>query len=191
MQLTESGGLAVILAGGQGRRIGGDKARVMLAGRPLWQHVAERLKPQVARLAVNGTGAFGAYPVIADVEPGLGPLGGVLTAMDWAAGQGAAHVLTVAVDTPFLPGGLRARLAASPGPIAMAQTADGLHGTTALWDVGFADNLRTALAEGTRKVTDWTASVGFTPVAFPDQTPPAFFNINTSEDLAQAEAWLA
>jgi molybdopterin-guanine dinucleotide biosynthesis protein A len=191
MQSTEAGVLAVILAGGQGRRIGGDKARVRLAGRPLWAHVVQRLEGQVSRIAINGTGDFGSYPVISDAVPGQGPLGGILTAMDWAAGQGAARVLTVAVDTPFLPADLVARLTAAPGPIAIARTPDGLHGTTALWDVTLADSLRAALAQGTRKVTDWTKAIGVSPVDFPAATPPPFFNINTQDDLAQAEAWLA
>ena len=191
MQSAQQDVVAVILADGQGRRIGGDKARVMLAARPLWRHVAARLQGQVAALAVNGQGDFGDCPVLADAVPGQGPLGGVLAAMDWAARQRAVRVLTVAVDTPFLPDDLVERLAAAPGPIAVARTQDGLHGTTALWDVGLASDLREALADGTRKVTDWAGRVGFTPVDFPNQTPPPFFNINTPDDLARAEAWLA
>lgn len=190
MQSTQCAIPGVVLAGGQGRRIGGDKARVMLRGRMLWEHVAARMRPQVAALAVNGAGEFGDYPVIADAEPGLGPLGGVVTAMDWAAGQGATRVLTVAVDTPFLPADLVARLDGAAGRIVMARTADGLQGTTALWDVTLAGDLRAALAAGTRKVTDWTAEIGYTPVDFADAVPPPFFNINRPDDLAKAEAWL-
>ncbi|WP_224816907.1 molybdenum cofactor guanylyltransferase [Hasllibacter sp. MH4015] len=181
----------VILASGAGRRIGGDKAQVMLAGRPLWRHVADRVAPQVSVLAINGPGVWGDYGHVRDEVPGLGPLGGVLAAMRWGAGQGAERVLTVAVDTPFLPGDLVARLADTDGPVAIARTGDGLHGTTALWDVALAGDLHAALARGTRKVTDWAGHHGIAPVDFPDTTPPAFFNVNTAQDLARAEAWLA
>ncbi len=181
---------AVILAGGHGRRIGGDKAMRMLAGKPLWQHVAHRIEPQVSGLAVNAEAPLGELPVVKDSVPGLGPLGGILAAMLWAQGQGADRVLTLAVDTPFLPDDLVARLAATGG-IAMAETADGLHGTTALWPVHLSADLIQALTQGTRKVTQWAASHPVTRVRFEDAVPPPFFNINTAEDLAKAEAWLA
>ncbi|OAN78915.1 molybdenum cofactor guanylyltransferase [Jannaschia sp. EhC01] len=187
MQLAEHDFPAVILAGGQGRRIGGDKAWVLLGGVPLWRHVLDRVSPQVHGVAVNADAAFEGLPVVADEVPGQGPLGGILAAMVWAHGLGAARLLTVAVDTPFLPLDLVARLDV-PGRIVAAKTADGLHGTTALWDVSLADDLRNALAAGTRKVTDWADGVGVTPVMFEDAG--AFFNVNTAEDLAMAEARL-
>lgn len=188
MEMTARDMPAVILAGGQGRRIGGDKAQVLLAGRPLWQHVRARIAPQVTRLAVNGRGAFEGVEMITDAVPGLGPLGGILAAMNWAERCGAQRVLTVAVDTPFLPLDLLARLAAEDARVVVAETADGVHGTTALWDVALAGALQQALDGGTRKVTDFAAEA--VPVRFPDTTPPAFFNVNTPEDLARAEAWV-
>ncbi len=189
-----SGGAAmsvpgIILAGGVGRRIGGAKAQHILAGRPLWQHVAERIAPQVSTLSLNANDPLGDLPAIPDTVPGLGPLAGILTAMLWAQGQGADRVLTVAVDTPFLPHDLVARLAKGDG-IAMAETADGLHGTTALWPVHLSTDLMQALTDGARKVTEWAAPHGITRIRFDDTTPPPFFNINTPEDLARAEAWL-
>lgn len=180
----------VILAGGAGRRIGGDKPLRMLAGKPLWQHVADRVAPQVSVLAVNAAEPLGLLQAVPDGRPGLGPLGGILAAMLWAQGQGAERVLTVAVDTPFLPHDLVVRLAAADG-IAIAETEDGLHGTTALWPVHLSVDLMQALASGTRKVTEWAASHPVSRVRFEDTTPPSFFNVNTEDDLSQAEKWLA
>ena len=191
MQSSDGGFPGVILAGGQGRRIGGGKARVLLAGRPLWRHVADRLRPQVGAMAVNGPGGFDGLPVIADARAGQGPLAGILAAMDWAAERGAARVLCVPVDTPFLPRDLALRLGPAPGPVAMARSADGVQGAVALWDAGLADALRAALAQGTRKVTDFARAAGLVAVEFPDALPPPFFNVNTPEDLARAEAWLS
>ena len=80
----------VILAGGQGRRMGGqDKALVALAGPPLLAHVIARLEPQVERLALSANGdpaRFARYglPILPDAL-GAGPLAGVLAALRWAA----------------------------------------------------------------------------------------------------------
>lgn len=180
---------AVILAGGAGRRIGGGKPDVLLAGRPLWRHVADRVGPQVAVLAVNGPVPAADHPQVADTRPGLGPLSGILAAMLWARERGAMRVLSVAVDTPFLPPDLVTRLAGASAPVVMARTIDGTHGTTALWDVALADDLDAYLQDGGRKVTAWARGHDIAYVDFPETTPPAFFNVNTPEDLARAEAW--
>ncbi len=190
MQLDEDAIPGVILAGGQGRRIGGSKATVVLGGQPLWRHVVTRIGPQVSALAINATDGFEGYRVLRDEVPGLGPLGGILAALIWARRLGARRVLTVAVDTPFLPLDLVKRLSGPSAPVVMAQTSDGVHATTAIWDAGLADRLEAALTSGTRKVTDWAMSQAAARVPFADTVPPAFFNINTAEDLAQAEAWL-
>jgi len=183
----------VILAGGAGRRIGGRKAFVELGGRPLIAHVIERLAPQSAGMAINalpdpGFDDFG-LPVLPDEVPGRGPLGGILAAMDWAARNGAARVMTVSVDTPFLPVDLVERLSASHARASFAATADGPHATTGLWSVDLQGSLRQALDRGARKVRDWTASIGAEAVMFDDAS--AFININTAGDLRLAEARLA
>ena len=189
--------LGVILAGGAGRRIGGDKPFVPLAGRPLVAHVIDRLAPQCADLAVNVNGPSDPYTALGLAilpdgrEGGQGPLSGILAAMDWAAARGGAKVLTAPVDAPFLPSDLAARLGAVDAPIALAEAADGLHGTCGLWDVGLRDSLARALASGRRKVTDFAEAEGAMHVLFPDTRPPPFFNINTPEDLELAEGLMA
>lgn len=192
----------VILAGGLARRMGGgDKALLEVAGRPLLAHVIERLEPQVEALCLNANGdparfeRFG-LPVIADTVPGFaGPLAGVLSGMRWAAARGLTHLASAAADTPFFPRDLVACLAdaLAPGrPIAMAATEDperGLseHPTFALWPVDLADDLEDALTRGDmRKVIVWTARHGFARVVFDDALYP-FFNVNTGDDLAEAE----
>jgi molybdopterin-guanine dinucleotide biosynthesis protein A len=191
----------VILAGGLARRMGGgDKALLPLAGKPLLQHVIDRLRPQVDELVLNANGdparfaRFG-LPVAADTVEGFaGPLAGVLAGMRWAAARGHSHVASAAGDTPFFPTDLVARLveARSAQPISMAATEDperGLseHPTFALWPVALADDLETALTEGhMRKVIVWTSRHGCARAVF-DGTEFPFFNVNTPEDLAEAE----
>lgn len=193
MRSGDAATVGVILAGGAGRRIGGRKAFVALAGRPLLAHVVDRLAPQVTRLAVNaapdpGFAAFG-LPVLPDPRPDCGPLGGILAALDWAEGLGESRVITAAVDTPFLPTDLVRRLAASTAPAAYASTPEGPHPTTAIWTVGLRSELGRALESGVRKVRDWAAAIEAEAIAF--DAPEAFMNVNTSADLRRAERRLA
>ena len=192
----------IILAGGRATRMGGgDKALRAVAGRTLLGHVVERLAPQVEALALNANGPperFAGYdlPVLPDTVPGFaGPLAGVLAGMRWGADRGLSHVASAAGDTPFFPRDLVACLAdaLSPGArIAMAATEDperGLseHPTFALWPVALADDLEDALTRGgLRKVIVWASRHGLARVVFDDAHYP-FFNVNSPEDLAEAE----
>lgn len=185
----------IILAGGRATRMGGgDKGMVDLAGRPILSHVVERIDDHVADLAINANGdptrfaAFG-LPVVADSVPeNPGPLAGILAGLDWGRAVGASFVVTVAADTPFFPGDLVARLVdavTESQPIVLAETPSGRHPTFGLWPTDLADDLRAALAAGQRRVVTWADSHGAARAFFEDEA--AFFNVNTPEDLAQAE----
>ncbi|WP_238368401.1 molybdenum cofactor guanylyltransferase MobA [Mesobacterium pallidum] len=203
--------LGVILAGGQATRMGGgDKALLTLGGQTLLARVEERLAPQVADVALNANGdpeRFGAFglPVIADTIQGFpGPLAGVLAGLDWAATQGAEAIVTVAADTPFFPCDLVPRLllasegqthslvlAATKGDAeTKSKSRSGLirHPTFGLWPVALRDDLRDALQGGLKKVVLWTDRHGGRECLFPSDPFDPFFNVNTPEDLARAEA---
>ncbi|WP_298436877.1 molybdenum cofactor guanylyltransferase MobA [uncultured Jannaschia sp.] len=191
----------VILAGGRATRMGGgDKGRLEVAGRSLIAHVIARLGPQVDQLALNANGDAARWadldlPVLADTAPDHpGPLAGVLAGLDWAAGTGVPHIVTAAADTPFLPPDLVPRLldAAGRSGLALAATQEGdrvLHQPTfGLWPVALRDDLRAALAGGTRKVLAWTDRHDAGTAIFPTAPWDPFFNVNTPDDLARAEA---
>ncbi|TCM83475.1 molybdenum cofactor guanylyltransferase MobA [Rhodovulum steppense] len=190
--------VGVILAGGRGRRMGGvDKALIRLGGTTLLARVAARLGPQVAALALSANGLAEDYaearlPVLADPPPGnLGPLAGVLAGLDWAAEEGAEAVATAAVDTPFLPADLVARLvAAAGGGLAVAASCGRMHPTAALWPVGLREELRAALARGERRLGGFAHAKGAVTAGFEAEGIDPFFNINTPDDLALAEAAL-
>ncbi|WP_112311188.1 molybdenum cofactor guanylyltransferase MobA [Pseudogemmobacter bohemicus] len=183
---------AVILAGGQGRRMGGaDKALLQLHGRPLITHVIGRLQPQAARLMISANGdaarfAFTGLDVLPD-ETAPGPLAGILAGLRAAQTGGADALVSNPVDAPFLPPDLVSRLlTAGPGP-AFARAGGRDHNATAFWPVALADPLAEFLASGAKpKIADFAARHGAQPVDFPDAA--AFDNLNTPEDLARAEA---
>ena len=187
---------AIILAGGRATRMGGgDKGLLALGGTTLLGHVIERITPQVAATALNANGdpgrlaSFG-LPVLPDpIEGQLGPLAGVLAGLDWAAGQGAETVVSVAADTPFFPCDLVPRLVLAANgmqaPLALAATPDGRHPTFGLWPVSLRDDLRAALMGGLRKVVQWTDAHGAQTAMFDGAGDP-FFNVNTPADLERA-----
>lgn len=194
--------VGIILAGGRATRMGGgDKGLLTVGGRSLLAHVIDRLEPQVAGMALNANGdasrfaSFG-LPVVPDSMGDFpGPLAGVLAGMDWAASQGADHVVSVAADTPFFPCDLVPQLlvAAADTGLALAATPRddgrvGHHPTFGVWPVALREDLRQALEGGVRKVLAWTDRHGAGTAHWPSTDPDPFFNVNTPEDLARAEA---
>ncbi|WP_299151958.1 molybdenum cofactor guanylyltransferase MobA [uncultured Tateyamaria sp.] len=196
--------LGVILAGGQATRMGGgDKGVRVLGGRRLFDHVIDRLAPQVAGMALNANGDPARFadlnlPVIADSIDGFaGPLAGVLAGLDWAATHGADAIVTVAADTPFFPCDLvpclQLKGEGMTHPLVLAATPDpkrgqARHPTFGLWPIALRDDLRAALAGGVRKVVQWSDQHDGRTALFPDEA--AFFNVNTPDDLIRAEAML-
>ena len=193
--------LAVVLAGGLARRMGGgDKPLRLLGGRPMLHHVIEALRPQVAGLALNANGDAARFaewglPVLPDTLPdNPGPLAGILAGLEWAAAEGAEWLVTAPGDSPFLPADYVARLHAARealgAPLACAETAGQAHPPCGLWPVRLRDDLRGALLAGERKIDRWTARHGIAHAQWPAQPLDPFFNANTPEELAQAEALL-
>jgi len=194
--------LGVILAGGLARRMGGgDKTMRAIAGRPILDHVIERLAPQCASLILNANGdpsRFGAWglPVVPDDVPDFaGPLAGVLAALDWTAQHHPAieWVVSVAGDCPFLPRDLVTRMqeerAMVEADLAVAASGDQSHPVVGLWKVSLREALRHALVvEECRKIDRWTARYRLVTTQWPVTPIDPFFNANTPDDVAEAEA---
>jgi molybdopterin-guanine dinucleotide biosynthesis protein A len=191
----------IILAGGRATRMGGgDKGLRVVAGRRLIDHVIDRLAPQCGPLAINANGDPGrlaefGLPILPDSMPDHpGPLAGVLAGLDWAATLGAPAIVTAAADTPFLPPDLVARLmaAAPPSGLVLAASPDASgrihrHPTFGLWPVALRHGLRAALEGGLRKIVLWTDGHGAGVAEFPGPPFDPFFNVNTPDDIAEAE----
>ncbi len=188
---------AVVLAGGLARRMGGgDKALVRLRGRPLLDHVLDRVRSQVRAVALSANGDPARFvnwglPVLADPVPGHpGPLAGILAGMRWVRQvyPSTTLLLSVPTDMPLLPDDLVTRLLAarSADGVACAVSADQRHPVVALWPVSLADALARSLADGVTDVAAFAEAHGLATVTFPVTGIDPFFTINDRETLARA-----
>ena len=193
--------VAVLLAGGLSRRMGGqDKMLRDLGGKSILSRVVERIKSQADWLLLNANGDAARFadfglPVAADVIEGHpGPLAGVLTGMEWARANApdCSWVVTAPTDAPFLPRDLVRRLVAAVeeegADMACASSGGRHHPVCGLWPVRLAGELRRAmLEEDIRKVDIWTARYKLAVADWPTDPVDPFFNANRPEDLAEAE----
>jgi molybdenum cofactor guanylyltransferase len=197
--------LGMVLAGGLARRMGGgDKARIRIGGKTILERVLARLTPQCMRVILNANGdparfADTGLPVVPDSVPDFaGPLAGILAGLDWAAANepDTEWIASVPGDCPFLPKNLVARLyearTAAGVPLACARSGEWRHPVVALWPVTLRDDLRHALVdEDLHKIEIWTARHGIAIANWPTEPIDPFFNVNTPEDAAKAEALAA
>jgi len=181
----------VILAGGEGRRIGG--------GKPLKRFGGERLVDRALRHARSWSNLVAIAvrdpvqvervdaPLIRDRDV-PGPLGGLISGLEFARHNGRMFLLTIPADMPFLPADMLERLLAAIGDHACALAAsDGqLHPVCGLWRTTMRNEATSYVAEGRRSLKGFAAQVGFARIDWPVEAVDPFFNVNTSEDLAEA-----
>jgi molybdopterin-guanine dinucleotide biosynthesis protein A len=194
--------LGLVLAGGLARRMGGgDKARITIGGATILQRALACLKPQCSRVIINANGDPGRFadtglPVVTDSVPDFaGPLAGVLAGLDWAAANApdTEWLVSAPGDCPFLPKNLVARLHAARAeagtPLACARSGEWRHPVVGLWPVTLREDLRHALVdESLHKIELWTARHGIAIADWPQTPVDPFFNVNTPDDAARAEA---
>lgn len=182
----------VILAGGLGTRMGGDKGLQALHGRALISWVLEAVGRGSDETLINANDAQPAYAhfgcrVIPDQIPGWqGPLAGLLSALSCAHTE---YVMSVPCDTPFLPDDLIERLLeaqkSNATEAAVAVVGGRRQPTVALYSISVLPKLLAYLGSGGRKVNDWLDTLQLSEVAFDNAAD--FDNINSVEDLARAE----
>jgi molybdopterin-guanine dinucleotide biosynthesis protein A len=181
---------AVILAGGMGRRVGGeDKGLIELNGKPLIAHVIDIIAPQVDTLVISANRnieqyeAF-SYPVITDRQEGFcGPLAGIDAAF---AVTDKPYLLCVPCDTPLLPSNLLALLYTalqdSEYPMAIATDAQRQHPVINLMKRSVHEDVRSRLKKGELKLMKWIEATGYASVDFSEH-PQLLSNLNSPEDL--------
>ena len=206
MQRPE-GVIGMVLAGGRSSRMGKDKSLLPLAGRPLLDHVIEKLRPQLDEIVLNVNGdparfaSFG-LPIVRDsIDGHLGPLAGIHAGLAWAKANRSKKrfVITAAADTPFFPADLVSMLCGATDmadpKLVVAKSESGVHPVFGLWPVALAPRIEESLRRGERKTLDFVAAhqakeVEFPPILIGGRAVDPFFNINRPDDPAEAEALL-
>lgn len=180
---------AVILAGGQGRRMGGqDKGLLDFGGRLLIEILIEALQNQQLSIMINANRnrstyqSYG-YPVIRDdLEDFQGPLAGFASAM---AAVKTDFILTLPCDSPMLADNFAGRFIdvhnREQAPVCVAHDGERLQPVYALINTGLLDDLKRFLRSGERKIDRWYALYDYTTVDFSSDAT-MFENINTPED---------
>ena len=185
---------AVILAGGRGSRMGhSDKGLIMLAGRPLIEHVIERIAVQVAHVWINANRNLSeyqkyGYPVISDENDDfMGPLAGIASVL---CDVQTPYLLVCPCDTPHPPTDLAQRLyntlTEHDADIAVADDGERIHPVFCLMKTNLRSSLSEYLAQGERKIDRWFDKLKTVRCNFSDRVD-AFRNINTPEDLEKQE----
>jgi molybdopterin-guanine dinucleotide biosynthesis protein A len=187
--------IGVVLAGGQGRRLGGDKATSSLGGRPLLSYALQSLLEATREVAVVAKPStvlppLGGVSLWEEPEEPAHPLVGIVEALRRADGR---PILVCAGDMPFVPPALLTALAVAASGSAPAVVACTLGGALqpllGRYDPGALPALSAAASEAVAPVREVVAALR--PLRVPVEDSHALFNVNTPEDLQEAERLLA
>ncbi len=184
-----------MLAGGQARRLGGAKATVPLAGRPLISYplAALRWAGLEAVVVAKPDSPLPEVDVPVWEEPAepVHPAAGIAEALRRASGR---PVLAIACDMPLLPPGLLLHLAQRGAPLVVPVTDGRMHPLCARYEAEVLAPLEQAVASGAAL---HEAIEALDPELIGDEALAAFgdpetslFNVNTRADLARAEELL-
>jgi len=190
--------LGVVLAGGKSKRFGQDKSQVKLNGKILIDYILSEIIDEFKEtlIVTNQSISFMSskkITVIEDFKKGLGPLGGVLSAMKWIKDNNKEYswISTFPVDTPFF---TKKELKIFYNDIKIENNKlffikdkNTRHNIFGLWSLDLMDQLETDLYNGERKVEIWANSIGVSTVNIEYKNINPFFNINTIDDLEKAK----
>ncbi len=194
MIISQKNITAVILAGGKGRRLGGqDKGLVLYHNKPLIEHILEKIEAQVSTVLISANrhdaiySTYGYAVMKDDMLDYQGPLAGFSTAMKNAQTE---YIITLPCDGPLISDDLVARLRRclqhDPTNIAVAHDGQRLQPTYALIPITYLSHLNKFMLKGGRGIHQWYAEHAIIPCDFSD-TPQIFANINTEQQRQQME----
>ena len=184
-----------IQAGGVSTRMGRDKALVALAGKPLVVHVLERVSSLGDEILLTTNRPeeyhFLGMPLITDPVPGAGSLAGLQTALRAAHGQ---IVIVLACDMPFVSRPLLEHMLslARQAEVVIPSRKGEYEPLQAVYSRECLPAIEAALAAGERRMISFLPRVRVLPIeeAILTRYDPqglSFFNVNTPQDLAEAE----
>ena len=192
--------LGVVLAGGRSKRFGEDKNQVKLGAKTLLEHAIIKVSLKFKNILIVSNhdlkiNISDTLQVIPDcIEGNLGPLVGVLSAMKWIKKNNYSQnwIITFPCDTPFF------NISIIDKFIEASKIKDSLlyfvksegkrHNIFGLWSLKLIETLEKDIIENNyRKVEKWANKIGVKTINIPYDDMDEFFNINTQEDLAEAE----
>ena len=186
--------LGVVLAGGKSQRFGQNKSQVKLQNKLLINYILEEIVGEfketliVANEQINFMRSAN-ISVTKDFKRGLGPLGGVLTAMKWIKKNNKKYewISTFPSDTPFFTKDqlkyFYKKIRINESKLFFIKNKETRHNIFGLWSLDLMDQLESDILRGERKVEVWANSIGVKTVNIDSKKPDPFFNINTREDL--------
>ena len=190
--------LGTVLAGGKSQRFGDDKSQVKLAGKLLIDHMLTEIIDEFKELLIVSNNKINFHnsekiSIIEDFEKGLGPLGGVLSAMKWIKENQKDYkwIATFPVDTPFFKRQILKdfiqNINFNESDLFFIKSNNTRHNIFGLWSINLLDKLEKDLNNGERKVELWANNTGVKIINMEFSNNDPFFNINTKEDLKKAE----
>ena len=189
--------LGVVLAGGKSQRFGQDKSQVKLQNKLLIDYILEEIVDEFKEVLIIANEQIKFMQsqnisVIKDFKSGVGPLGGVLTAMKWIKENNKHYkwISTFPSDTPFFTKKelkyFYKKIDINDSKLFFIKSKDTIHNIFGLWSVSLIEKLEADIMKGERKVEIWADSIGVKTVNIGYKKPDPFFNINTKEDLERA-----
>ena len=189
--------LGVVLAGGKSQRFGEDKSQVKLQDKLLINYILNEIESEFVETLIIANESINfmqskKISITKDFKGGLGPLGGVLTAMKWIKEKNKKYkwISTFPVDTPFFTKKelkfFYENINVNENKLFFIRNNNTRHNIFGLWSLDLMEKLQNDLTKGERKVEVWADSVGVSMVNIEYKKPDPFFNINTKEDLNKA-----
>ena len=194
--MNENNILGVVLAGGQSKRFGEDKNNIRLGNKTLIEHTLDKIKFKFNKIIiVANTKVVKDYTIINDcINEQLGPLVGVLSAMKWIIKNNYSYewIITFPCDTPFFNISIIDKFVKASklndSLLYFAMSKEKRHNIFGLWSLKLVKTLEKDITENNyRKVEKWANKIGVKTINIHYEKIDPFFNINTKEDLAEAE----
>jgi len=194
--MIENNILGVVLAGGKSKRFGKDKSEVKLGGKTLLEHTLDKIKSKFKTIIiVSNNKIIKDYTTIKDCVDGqLGPLVGVLSAMKWIKKNNHPHnwIATFPCDTPFFNISIIDKFieasCLNDNLLYFVKTEEKRHNIFGLWSLKLIETLENDIIKNNhRKVEKWANKIGVKTINISYDEVDPFFNINTKEDLVEAE----
>ena len=191
--------LAVVLAGGKSKRFGRDKSQVKLGDKILIDYILSEIIDLYKDILIVANEPIrflnsNKISVTEDVKKGLGPLGGVFTAMKWARDNKKEYewISTFPIDTPFFKkdhlNKFYKEISLGKSNLFFMKSKNTRHNIFGLWSLELFEKLEYALDKGDRKVELWANKIGVKTIDFEhENNKDPFFNINSEEDLKIAK----